>query len=143
LQPRVGFFVANKFVIGSEIGFSYQSLLQNNSLLFSGYGIGISPFIRYYFLKMASKVNIFSETGHNFSQNWVRQNGANETAYRLDVNFSAGVAYFIRPQIALEFRLQTNANLLSPSSAIYAGPRFGGMFGFQIHLNKPSQNAVE
>lgn len=136
-QPRVGYFVANKFAIGAGIDMGYQRLRQGDLINNTGFGVGFSPFARYYFLKMENKFNLFAETSVGLSNHWNSSNGVTSSFLRFNTTTSAGFVYFIRPQIGIEAKLQLGSGILNPATMLY-GPRLNGAIGFQIHLNKPS-----
>ena len=89
----------------------------------------IAPFLRYYFLPAAQKVNIFADASYGFGS--VKDEGESESqnAYAI----SAGPAIFLSPNTALEFALQYR----SAGGDAWGDDRynsFGFNIGFQIHL---------
>jgi|TARA_R110000737_G_scaffold224336_4_gene239349 hypothetical protein len=133
LYPSAGYFVLNKFAVGAEVGFLSQ--VNNFGNFTSRYNaISFSPFARYYFLKQESKVNIFAQAGIAIA--YYNSTYAQSTTNDIVTipNVKAGVAYFIRPQVALEaainVRWNPNVPIINPNDQIY------GSIGFQIHLNK-------
>lgn len=140
VQPSGGFFLASKFAIGSSLGFSCQGQKSSGNQKYSFFGIGLSPFARYYFLKVEKKVNLFSQVGFGFSQGWSRNNGTTSSGFYVSPNASLGLAYFLRPQIALEARLNVDHKFFS-SGWMEKGVQLNMTLGFQIHLNKVVKDA--
>ncbi len=107
ISPAIGYFVLNKLAAGVRADrSSYKSNTTGvESRLTS---TSISPFVRYYFLPMAAKVNVFLDAGylHNKSK-WERLTnpayGYTDKSKGLQV--LAGPSMFLTDQIALEFTL--------------------------------------
>jgi len=58
IQPRAGYFLANKFLVGAGIDF-YCRRLGASSITTSTFGTSFSPYIRYYFLKSERRLNVY------------------------------------------------------------------------------------
>lgn len=88
-----------------------------------------APFVRYYFLPAAQKVNIFADASYGFGSMKV---GESESFNQYSI--MAGPAIFLTPNTALEFALQFR----SAGGDAFGGEdrqnNFGVNVGFQIHL---------
>lgn len=94
----------------------------------------VAPFLRYYFLPAADKVNVFADASYGFGS--VKEGG--ESASQNGFAISAGPAIFLSPNTALEFALQYR----SMGGDAYGDERenaFGFKIGFQIHLGGGSK----
>jgi hypothetical protein len=140
VQPSAGFFLVSKLALGTSFGFYSQGQKINGNQIFSSSGVGLSPFARYYMLKEEKKVNLFAQLGLGFSQGWSRNNGNTSSSFYLSPNASVGLVYFMRPQIALEARLNADQKFVS-SVWKEKGIQLNLSFGFQIHLNKTEKLA--
>ena len=88
----------------------------------------VAPFVRYYFMPAAGKVNIFADASYGFGS---MKEGDSRSFNQFTV--SAGPAVFLSPNTALEFALQYN----SAGGDAYGDDRmnvFGVNIGFQVHL---------
>jgi len=124
-SPAVGYFFINNFAGGLRL--SLESTKYKNSDAMSS--VLFSPFVRYYFLPAAQKVNIFADAGYGFgSMKDVETESYNQ------FTLAAGPAVFLTPNTALEFTLQYR----SAGGDAYGGDdrqnNFGVNVGFQIHL---------
>lgn len=140
LQPNMGFFVIKKLAIGSSIGFYGQGERNFQGGKYSSIGIGISPFARYYFLKSENKFNLFANVGLGFYQNWTLNLDINSTRFDVTPNSSVGLVYFLRPQIALEARINAGYSYSNFGWTTF-GVQVNSSIGFQIHLNKIREDA--
>jgi hypothetical protein len=124
-SPNVGFFVANKFAVGLRPTIMFED---DNQFEDAGTLIGAGPFLRYYFLPSAQKLNIFADADAIFGTTGrSEKNGFNQ------FDISAGPALFLTPHTALEFALQYK----SAGGDAYGDDRrnsFGVKIGFQVHL---------
>lgn len=78
LSPQAGYFVANKFCIGLRPGFIAAKVnIKSNetfngstdllSTISKGTELSIAPFVRYYFLPAANKVNLLADISYGYS----------------------------------------------------------------------------
>lgn len=130
-SPNVGHFFINNFAGGVRLSFDHTKYKQaedaSSSFLFA-------PFVRYYFLPTANKVNLFADGSYGFGS---MKDGESESFNQFAI--SAGPAVFLSPNTALEFSLQ----YASAGGDAYGGDdrmnRFGVNVGFQIHLGNASK----
>jgi hypothetical protein len=89
----------------------------------------ISPFVRYYFLAPAQKVNVFADASYGFGS---LNDGYNSSQSINQYSFAAGPVVFLSSNTALEFVLAYSSfggeNSISRSSSL------GFNIGFQVHL---------
>ena len=136
VNPNIGIFIAPKFAIGTGVGFqSSRQSFSNSSSFISFGGANVSPFARYYFLKSENKFNLFGQASIIMGTNWSKNiSFPYSNRFQVSPGLSAGAAYFISPQIALEARL--NYTHQFSSNVIMKGGNFRGTLGFQIHLDR-------
>ena len=138
LQPSIGIFVLPKFAIGSGIGFSSNYATYGDSY-YSNQGVYLSPFARYYFLRSERKLNLFGQGGIALGGFWSKNQDYTVSRFSVVPNIKAGLAYFIRPQVALEASIyagfETNTPIFVPGNQIF------GSLGFQIHLDKRTKES--
>ena len=158
LAPSAGYFVANNLLVGTGLPLSLSTSKpgQSNPFLVKSTttGIGLSPFIRYYFGKSALKPYV----GVSYSYAYMHYaykvlpifgNDASTNGYATSLVPTLGVAYFINRNIALNTGL--NYNILNSKIGYYTpvssvSPRVGTIefdlkslslsIGFQIFLGK-------
>lgn len=125
VSPNAGYFFIDKFAGGLRVDLSsikYKGADASSQFL-------IAPFLRYYFLEAAQKLNIFADASYGFGS--VKDDG--ESASQNGFAISAGPAVFLTPNTALEFALQYR----SMGGDAYGDDNqntFGFKVGFQIHL---------
>ncbi len=124
-SPNAGYFFIDKFAGGLRVDLTslkYKGADASTRFL-------IAPFLRYYFLEAAQKVNVFADASYGFGS--VKDDG--ESASQNGFAISAGPAVFLTPNTALEFALQYR----SLGGDAYGDDNlntFGFKVGFQIHL---------
>jgi hypothetical protein len=130
IRPNLGYFLVDKFVVGSGIGFSFSKQEgYNKSSSFS-----VSPFVRFYFLKPENKVNLLAEANYNFSQNF--NDGVHDGNYN-GYGFKVGPVIYFNNSVGLEITLDYNSTTTNPvSSSSSSGSYLQLGLGFQIHLEK-------
>lgn len=127
VSPDAGYFFINNLAGGARV--SFESQKQKN---FDAYhSFLFSPFVRYYFLPSAQKVNLFADASYGFGS--MKSAGDSEGFNQFAI--AAGPAVFLTPNTALEFTVNYN----SAGGDAYGDDRtnsFGFNVGFQIHLGK-------
>jgi hypothetical protein len=130
-SPNAGYFFINNLAGGLRVSLETTKFKSdenaNSSFLFS-------PFVRYYFLPAANKVNVFGDASYGFGS---MKDGESESFNQFAI--SAGPAVFLSPNTALEFTLQ----YASAGGDAYGGDdrlnKFGVNVGFQVHLGNASK----
>ena len=134
LAPKAGYFVLPKTAIGASVYFGHSRFIITGSPNISVSTLGISPFVRQYFLKTENKFNVFGELSASMSNSW---NSESSSSSYFSGGISAGVTYFIHPNVGLEF-ISTYSPVTSLNSN---GSQFvlSNTLGFQIYLGRKSK----
>jgi Outer membrane protein beta-barrel domain len=145
LAPNIGYFLSQNFVVGTQLTLGYGSSSRQNFnpdgsvntldplLTFSA---GLSPFARYFFPDIGSKVYPFAEA--SVGLRYVNTFFAGVTSWQIQYGGSVGVgiAFFVNPNVSIEPILRYNLNLLRagviPGNIRTNALNFG--VGFQIYL---------
>lgn len=126
LSPNIGYFFINNLAGGLRLNFSSDKDETEDDAYVD---FSATPFIRYYFLPAAQKVNIFADGSFGFGS----AGQGNKESYN-QFGIMAGPAIFLNPHTALEFALAYH----SIGGDLYGGNdryhSFGINVGFQIHL---------
>lgn len=128
LNPDVGYFFANNFAAGIRGAInSYKMEDADPDTYFL-----IGPFARYYFLPSANKTNLFLDAAYGIgSVGSGNKEGINS------YSIAAGPAFFLTPNVALEFALGYSSTGGDAYDAAIVNNRlnsFGLIGGFKIHL---------
>jgi len=123
-SPNAGYFFVNNFAAGLRAGINSVKLEGTDAVSSSLF----SPFLRYYFLPAANKVNFMLDGSFGVGST----SAAGETISQNGFGFAAGPAIFLNKHTALEFTLGYN------SIKYEADPDRSNTFtlgvGFQVHL---------
>ncbi|GAB3644186.1 outer membrane beta-barrel protein [Spirosoma arcticum] len=126
LTPLAGYFVSNGLLIGTGLPLNL-SIIKSGSSTFrdetTTTGIGLSPFIRYYFGPSALKPYV------GLSYSYVRSGNKFETpfgdvsgkGYSTNLSPTVGIAYFINRNIALNAGLNYNIQTSETSYIRFVG----------------------
>ena len=129
ISPNIGYFLANKFVVGA--GFTVGYTKQNGQQSSIGYNFG--PFARYYFLKEDKRINLFTEVNYFIGNSKSGSNKSESNGY----GFKAGPVIFFNSSVGLEVTLDYSSSKLIPSGS--TNSTFNNLqigLGLQIHLEK-------
>jgi hypothetical protein len=118
--PKAGYFIADKFVIGSEIG-----LFINNATFYTS----LIPFTRYYLLPPDKIFNPFVEGGLGF-KNIISRGTGDSSITELMYQLKVGASIFFNKSVAFNITLNYKKNSFQFDEEISMA------FGFQIHLEK-------
>lgn len=125
ISPNAGYFFADNFAAGANIGFDYVKVGDSKFTTFSA-----GPFARYYAGNMEKPFRPFLHTEINFgSQKTEGSSSVSSTAFYL----APGAAYFINKNVAIE-ALAGYQNSKVKGSSSSSG--FLMKIGFQIYLTK-------
>lgn len=134
IQPKVGYFLIDRFTTGLLINYSYYKVKgPTSSSSTSAFGFG--PFLRYYFLKADTRTNVFAETGYQYSFLKTNTGYGSHNNYKLNsFSFSAGPVIYLNTTVGLEFTvgytISKYINHSDNSNNFLVG------LGLQIHLEK-------
>jgi hypothetical protein len=134
IAPDAGYFFADKFAGGLRIGFSSNKNKAADDAMST---FSAAPFVRYYFLDAAQKVNIFADASFGFGST-----GSDDKASFNEYGIMAGPAVFLTPNTALEFALyykSAGGDAYKIGTEDERDNRFGLSIGFQIHLGGGSK----
>lgn len=131
ITPMVGYFLKDKFVLGlrSELNNYSSSITGSNRN--SSNRLDFGPFLRYYFLPVNNRVNLFSESAYLLSlfksndSKWSSGNG-----FLINV----GPVIYLNKTVGLEFTVGYSSQYWKNSNSSFNNFRTG--IGFQIHLDK-------
>ncbi|RYE29848.1 MAG: porin family protein [Sphingobacteriales bacterium] len=145
VSPAVGVFVLNKLAGGVRVDFS--SYKSNSSNVETKQTITeLSPFMRYYFLPVASKINVFLDAGYLFSKTkWNSFSNPAFTDKSRGYQVLAGPSIFLTEQIALEFTIgyrHTTSDRGAGLDATKSSTLSSGL-GLQIHFGKKKQHTSQ
>lgn len=125
-SPNAGYFFIDKLAGGLRVDLTSVKYKGEDD---ASSEFLVAPFVRYYFLDAAQKVNLFADASYGFGS--VKSDG--ESASQNGFAVSAGPAIFLSPNTALELALQYR----SMGGDAYGDDNlntFGFKVGFQIHL---------
>jgi hypothetical protein len=131
ITPMVGYFLKDKFVLGlrSELNNYSGSITGGNRN--SSNRLDFGPFLRYYFLPVNDRVNLFAESAYllslikSYKSKWSSGNG-----FLINV----GSVIYLNKTVGLEFTLGYSSQYWTNSIGNFNNFRTG--IGFQIHLEK-------
>lgn len=129
-SPNAGYFFINNFAGGLRLGISSEKESGSDaSSIFT-----VAPFLRYYFLPSAQKVNIFADAQYGFGSGKAGGSSASINEYQI----SAGPAVFLSPHTALEFTVfyESMGGKYFEGLSSDRQNAFGVNIGFQIHLGE-------
>ena len=123
-SPNAGYFFANNFAAGLRAGISSVKLEGTDAVSSSLF----SPFLRYYFLPGANKVNFMLDGSFGFGST----SAVGRTVSQNGFGFAAGPAIFLNKHTALEFTLGYNS--IKSEDDPDRSNTFTVGIGFQVHL---------
>ena len=130
IKPNAGYFIKDKFVIGSSMSYYKYKTLQGIGSYVKNYGAGL--FSRYYFLKTENTINIFSQV--HFEKIFYEHNagGTVNTGNGYIYGAKLGQVVFLNSSVGLEFSVGYEKTITGQdfTEDIIIG------IGFQIHLEK-------
>lgn len=129
-SPDIGYFIIDKLGAGIKADLTYSKIKTTGNTSKSTF-LAIGPFVRYYFLAIDNRINIFGEAiyqhtidFHSFHQN--------------DLTFAAGPVIFFNSSVGLELTAKYSRS--NSGISITKAKTFFVVVGFQIHLEKLEQN---
>lgn len=123
ISPDAGYFFADNFAAGLNLGFQSQS----NGGTATNFNVG--PFARYYFLPLGDHAKLFGQGAFGFGT-FKPSSGSSINSTMWEIK--AGPSFFLNESVALETALFYNSDKVKSSSAYNT---FGLSVGFQIHFN--------
>ena len=135
VNPNVGYFFIDKLAAGLRLGYGRQKIKSEDDATSD---FNLAPFLRYYFLDAAQKVNVFVDGSYGFGSS----GGDDKTSYNF-FQAMAGPAFFLTPNTALEFALyyrSSGGDLYGDDDRLN---NFGINIGFQIHLGRGGSGTMK
>lgn len=123
IKPNAGYFLEDKFAIGSNLRFEYQDI-------FYTYGVGL--FSRYYFLETQKTFNLFAQLHGDYVYTVSDIERQSRSASSFFYGLSVGQVIFLNSVVGLEFAIEYERGKL-PSAV---SDNFKAVIGFQFHLEK-------
>jgi hypothetical protein len=131
-SPNAGYFFINNLAGGLRLNLS-SAKEEINDFESTATTTSIAPFVRYYFLPAAQKVNVFADASYSFGSMKFEEDGEEEQKANVNgFTISAGPAFFLTPNTALEVTLGYNSSKMEDAEESTGTFLFG--VGFQIHL---------
>lgn len=135
ISPNIGYFIINKLPIGLRVDFRFYNSKSQN-LETHLVNTSISPFLRYYFLPLQRKVNVFIDVSYIHDKSkWSSDSNPGYFVKTRGYYFSGGPSIFLTDQIALEFTLGYK-HTKSYDFGDIKETKFNSGLGLQIHLGK-------
>lgn len=149
ISPNLGYFFIDKFAFGLKPGFT-NNKNEGGDLINGGVVVGsgghsnitwfdIGPFMRYYFLPVENRVNVFTEINYKYGTANNHPGKGNRYSY----SFYAGPVVYFNSSVGIEFTIGYNSSKstlkgLNSSNDDYTSKNnmFQIGIGFQIHLEK-------
>jgi hypothetical protein len=146
VSPAVGIFVVNKLAGGVRVDFSsYKS--NSSNVETKQTTMAFSPFVRYYFLPVPSKINAFLDVGYLLSKTkWNSFSNPAFTDKSRGFQVLAGPSLFLTEQIALEFTIgyrHTTSDEWGPGLDANKSTTISSGLGLQVHFGKKPQPASQ
>lgn len=136
ISPRIGWFVSEKWALGSSLTLNYSS---NN--FFNGLGLGVSPFARFYPQNSNGPLQWFLTaeigllyTSNEFDDAVTGGIDFNSKGWLKNFRTGAGLNWFLNEQVALEGILSYQYNESSTLPSIERAIGFN--VGFQFFLSR-------
>lgn len=129
VAPDAGYFFINNFAGGLRLSLTSDKDKGDEDALVT---YSVAPFVRYYFLPGAEKVNVFADASYGFDK--IKQGDDDASGNHFAI--MAGPAIFLSPNTALEAAVyyQSNGGDRYENAAGDRASNFGLRIGFQIHL---------
>ena len=128
IQPNIGYFVADKLVLGLTPSISYSK--NNNNSGSGNFGYGGGPFARYYLLKTDNMVNVLTQVGYQYFLNSTTEGHTDVFVVK------AGPVLYLNSSVGLELTVDYEIDKFNSQSSISTFKTFNVRIGFQIHLEK-------
>ncbi|MBE7174302.1 MAG: outer membrane beta-barrel protein [Williamsia sp.] len=141
LSPGAGYFFLNNLAAGLRVNARFTDNHISEGITYDQQ-LSLSPFMRYYFLPQAQKLNLFVDGAYAFGRSRYRfkqppANGSSSstTAGKASgYSFSAGPVIFLNPGTALEFTVNYTKEYGLPDYENSNRVTIMGGVGLQVHL---------
>lgn len=140
IDGRGGSFLLNKLAAGIQLGYSYNKefgKVEITNQYFRQYDRSISagPFVRYYFLRAANKINLIADASYfrSWSESGNLYGKSKGKSYGYAI--AAGPVLFLNPNVSLETTLNYEYH-----HASFNPNALRVKLGFQVYLSKCQKN---
>ncbi len=130
-SPTIGYFFIDKFAGGLKTNLTYSKIKFNGGVSKST-GVGIGPFLRYYFLDTDKRVNLLAETTYQYI--FYKSNNGGSSDKNNVYTISAGPIIYFNSSVGIEFT--GNYEIFNSKRTATSAKTFYLSIGFQIHLEK-------
>lgn len=132
INPNIGYFVADKFAVGLKTSIGKEGYKTPGTQGYNKYSdFNIGPFLRYYFLKTETNINILSEAIYQYG---FEKGNQNDPASKNTFVFSAGPVLYFNTVVGMEFLVSYSTSKFSGIKGSNNNVMIG--IGLQIHLEK-------
>jgi hypothetical protein len=127
LKPKLGYFFVDKLVGGLQANYFYNKSpgIQSSSIY------GLSPFLRYYFLKADNRVNLLTQFSYGYLT-IKSQNG--KSYYEQGYSFKTGPVIYFNSSVGLEITVNYDSTFQELTKNKNYNLSIG--MGIQVHLEK-------
>jgi hypothetical protein len=139
IMPNIGYFIFDKLAVGikqnTHLSKEKRPQVDGSTNTFNQNNFSFGPFIRYYFLDIDNRVNVFSDFSGYYTFITNRSNGIRGGVSKsIDYSIFAGSALFVNSTVGLEFLLgYTGFKDIENESR---SDKIQFRIGLQIHLEK-------
>lgn len=131
-----GYFLIDKLAGGIRTNLEFSRSKYpgsgGNRFLDRQTAIGLGPFVRYYYLPVENRINLFSDAGFLYSIN--TNNNTDETSKSWSSSLGVGAVVFLNTSVGLEFLLAYSK--YQEIDVDYKGNQLQFKIGLQFHLEK-------
>ena len=140
MAASIGYFIADKFVVGLRPSFSsYKGVVINTTGGTNQYKLSVGPFVRYYFLNKDKPFNILFDASYQLGINKYLRSPQEKGKFNT-LSIMGGSEIFFNSSVGLEILLGYTSKVLSidnsQSAANNTKKGFQTSIGFTFHLEK-------
>lgn len=145
IAPKVGYFISDKFQVGTGINLSVAHSPAEKS---GSFGLALMPYARYYFAKKGlqpRKLFLFAEVVTTARSSWSYDNRVNHSLLRFnhaDVGIGPGAVYFINDKFSVDASVRYTAYNITTRTPAYS-TRYSVGFQFYLTGKKKRKNTQD
>jgi hypothetical protein len=142
VAPNIGYFIIDKLAAGLKTGLTYDNA-HYAAEVGGGYSktswFDFGPFLRYYYLAIDKRINVFTEANYDFGVGNTHPGKAKRYSY----SFNAGPVIYFNSSVGIEFTIgysstkntniaidANNQDISAKSNSVQVG------LGLQVHLER-------
>lgn len=130
-NPKVGYFITDKFAVGLNLGIGSGKTTQPNQDDVKTSNFNVGAFGRYYFLNLGERFKTYTEFGFNVTSSKTGDSDAEKTN-GFNAGAGLGLNYFVTPKMAISFGL---SNILNYQSSKTKADGDNGQNSFGANVN--------